>query len=347
MEVAGSDCFVCAGLMGKHLTMTRMTERKIGRWQFATFSVGVSMPPGVQEREDELRSELKLTGRETAKAQAARLISVEVARDLRKRIERGRPDLSVVVDFAAFNIEVSSRPLFYYARYAKSPGVSQRRELCPHCSGAGCEKCRLTGFEQKPSVEDALRKKLAKICGTDRMKFTWIGSEDRDSAVMAPGRPFVVELKSPKRLKVPRRFAMRVRGSTIVVSNGRRLPSKPTRLPTFRFKTRILGSVRSKVDPDRLADLRKVFRQATVGFDRPHDRPTSKVVHSVRARQKGRTLIIDADLDGGLPVKRLVSGELVSPSVSEVLKTEVRCRSFDICGVKETGKFGFAKVSWL
>jgi len=31
--------------------------------------------------------------------------------------------------------------------------------------------------------------------------------------------------------------------------------------------------------------------------------------------------------------------------VSEVLKTEVGCRSFDICGVREIGKFGFAEIT--
>jgi tRNA U54 and U55 pseudouridine synthase Pus10 len=83
----------------------------------------------------------------------------------------------------------------------------------------------------------------------------------------------------------------------------------------------------------------------TVRFERPHERPTSKTVYSARATKHGRTLTIEAVLDGGLPVKRFVSGELVSPSVSEVLKTEVRCRTFDICEVKETGEFGFAKVT--
>ena len=56
--------------------------------------------------------------------------------------------------------------------------------------------------------------------------------------------------------------------------------------------------------------------------------------------------MIDAELDGGLPVKRFVSGELVSPSVSEVLKTEVRCSRFDIREVKETGEFEFAEIAW-
>ena len=44
-------------------------------------------------------------------------------------------------------------------------------------------------------------------------------------------------------------------------------------------------------------------------------------------------------------MKRFVNGDLVSPSVSEVLKTEVGCRTFDILKVKEIGGFSFAEVT--
>lgn len=303
------------------------------------------MPEGVQEREDEFRANLKLKGNETIKTQTARLIAEELASVFRKRIDKGKPDLMVVVDMADGVVAVSSRPLFFYGKYTKPPGISQKRELCRDCSGQGCKRCRMSGFEPGPSVEGQLRAKLAKVSGSDRMKFTWIGSEDRESRVYPPGRPFVVELKSPVRRNVPRRFATRSKVGLISVSRGKILPSKPTNLPTFRFKTEIRARAASEVDAESLAEVGRRFRRTVVRFERPHERPTSKMVYSARAKKLGRTLLIHAELDGGLPVKRFVSGELVSPSVSEVLKTEVRCRTFDICEVKETGEFGFAKVT--
>jgi tRNA pseudouridine synthase 10 len=137
----------------------------------------------------------------------------------------------------------------------------------------------------------------------------------------------------------------RAKGGLVSVSRGRILPSKPTRLPSFRFRTRIKATAGKAVDAERLADVSRRFRRAEVRFDRPHERPTSKMVYMAQAKKRGRTVTIEAVLDGGLPVKRFVSGELVSPSVSEVLKTEVRCRTFDIREVKETGEFGFAKIT--
>ncbi len=343
---AGSvDCFICGGRMDRIGPVIKEVAKRIRRYEFDSLAVGVSMPDGVQDREDELRANLKLKGGETIKTHVARLVAEAVASKLGKKVDKTRPDLTVVVDMESGGVAVSSKPLFLYARYTKPPGVSQKRELCRHCSGQGCKKCKTTGFEQGPSVEGQLRTKLARVSGSDRMKFTWIGSEDRESRVYPPGRPFVVELKSPVKRQVPKRFRVRTKGGLVSVSRGRVLPSKPIGLPAFRFRTEIMATAVKEVETEGLAEVRRRFRRAVVRFERPHERPTQKTVYSVRARKRGRTLMIDAELDGGLPVKRFVSGDLVSPSVSEVLKAEVKCRKFDIREVKETGKFEFGKVT--
>jgi tRNA pseudouridine synthase 10 len=325
--------------------MAEVAVTRARRYQFRTFTVGVTVPEGVQEREDELRSELKLKGKETIKIQAARLVAAQVSDRLRKRVDRQSPDLTLLADFGARDVSVTARPVFYYGRYTKPAGVSQRRSFCEQCRGAGCKKCLNTGFERKPSVEGALRAKLADFSGSQKMTFTWLGSEDRESRVYPPGRPFVAEVKSPRRRSFPRKFGARLRGGLVSVSSGRTLPSKPIRLPAFRFVTRIRATAASKVSAEGLAELKSRFRTAVVRFERPHNRPAVKTVYRASAKAKGRTLVIEAELDGGLPVKRFVSGELVSPSVSEVLKTEVGCRSFDICGVREIGEFGFAEIT--
>jgi tRNA pseudouridine synthase 10 len=325
--------------------MAEMAARRAKPYQFRTFSVGVSVPEGVLEREDELRSELKLKGNETIKTQAAKMVASRVSKMLTKGVDRARPDLTLLVDFGAGDVHVTSRPVYFYGRYTKPAGISQRRLFCEQCKGAGCKECRGTGFDQTPSVEGALRTKLAKFSGSEKVTFTWLGSEDRDSNVYAPGRPFVAEVKGPKKRVLPGRFRTKLRGGMVSVSSGRVLPSKPVRLPAFSFSTRIRATTKSRVEPQGLAELRSRFRRAAVRFERPHNRPTIKTVYRVSATARGNTLFIDAELDGGLPVKRFVSGDLVSPSVSEVLKTEVGCRSFDICGVKEKGEFGFGEIT--
>ncbi len=343
--VPGPECSVCAGVMDRVSEMVDVATRRVRAYHFHTFAIGVSVPDGVQEREDELRSELKLKGNETIKTQAARLVASRLSEELGKRVDRQRPDVTLLADFGAGDVTVASRPAFIYGRYTKPAGVSQRRTDCEECRGSGCKKCRGTGYKREQSVEEALRRKVSAFSGSQKMTFTWLGSEDRESRVCPPGRPFIVEVKNPKKRTLPKRFGARLTRGLVSVTSARMLPSKPVRIPAFRFLTRIRAKAATRVGPEGLADLRSRFRRAAVRFDRPHNRPTVKTVYRVSARAKGRTLFIDAELDGGLPVKRFVSGELVSPSVSEVLKTEVGCRSFDICRVREIGEFEFAEVT--
>ena len=344
-EVKGPQCAICGGLFDKIPTVANVATRKIRRYDFRNFSVGMTLPEGVQEREDELRSAFRLKGSETVKTQAARVFAQLVSAMSGKPIEKLRPDLTVLANLSGESVSVSSKPLHFYGRYSKPPGLSQRRELCPHCSGRGCAKCGRTGYRRTASVESLLRKRLASFSGSDRMVFTWIGSEDSGSRVYPPGRPFVAELKNPVRRVIPGSFVATNRGRQVRVRQGKALPGKPTGIPPFKFRTVIRCISRSKVTIAQLSEVRKHFRRKMVDFDRPHNRPTAKMVYRAEARGRGRSLTVEAVMDGGLPIKRFVSGDLVSPSVSEVLKTEVRCRSFDICEVVERGNFSYGEIT--
>jgi tRNA pseudouridine synthase 10 len=343
--VAFDECFICGGLMDRADSMVERIAAEAGKYEFKTFGIGLSMPEGVQEREDEIRSSLKLKGRETIKTELSKMLAAGVEREFGKRQDKLNPDLIATVGVASGEVAIRSRPLFFYGRYTKPRGIAQRKERCAHCSGRGCEACKMTGFKRSASVELGVGRRLVVETGAEAAKFAWIGSEDKDSKVVAPGRPFVAELKNPRRRKLPKAFLFKAGRRVVNVSHGRLLPSRPAALPRFRFRTLITAKSSGTVDALGLRELAKVFRNAEVVFDRPNERPVSRRVYRVTARARGRIITIDAELDGGLPVKRFVSGELVSPSVSEVLKTEVRCRTFDICGVRETGKFGFGEVS--
>ena len=347
VAVGFDECSICGGLMGHVDEMTRRVAAEAAQYEFGTFGIGLSMPGGVQEREDEVRSSLKLKGRQTIKTELSNLLSAGMERELGKRRDRVDPALMATVDVANVGVSVHTKPLFYLGRYTKPRGLAQRRERCRNCSGRGCGSCAMTGFRRSASVEAAVGKRLLAETGAEAARFTWIGSEDKESKVAAPGRPFVVELKNPRRRRLPRAFRAKVGRRVVNVSDGRTLPSRPLTLPRFRFRTRIVARPSRKVAAADLKAVTMAFRNVDVVFDRPNERPVTRRVHRVVARARGRDIVIDAELDGGLPVKRFVSGELVSPSVSEVLKTQVRCRTFDICGVKETGKFGFGEISRL
>jgi len=299
------------------------------------------MPAEIQEREDELRSELKIRGLETVKSQLSRIISESVCAETRKKVDKLRPDLTVLVNVGTSAVELQARPLFIHGRYGKPRGIPQRRYFCMNCNGRGCHQCKGTGYVLTPSVESVAGSKLCKLMGADRARFSWFGSEDPDSLVLPPGRPFVVELKNPRKRTPPRRLNLITGKGILRLSGLRALADRPAKLPSFVFMTRVFMKAPVKIAKDEVKKLGKI-RGATITFDNGRGRVVHKKVYSIRrTKARGTRIISEIKMDGGLPIKRLVSGEDVSPSISELLKTPLECEGFDILRVWERGEFQF------
>ncbi|MBI3116240.1 MAG: hypothetical protein HYZ12_02765 [Thaumarchaeota archaeon] len=339
--VRPKGCFICEGLTSRTESLSRKVLRSVRDYEFSTFSIGIILPSGVQEREDEVRSELKMRGRETIKSEIAREISRYASKATRKKIDRMRPDLMALVDTGGQSVQLSTRPLFVHGRYTKPRGVAQRREFCEQCHGRGCAVCGNTGYSRRPSVESIVGSKLGRLMRSTKMKFTWIGREDVESRVHRPGRPFVVELKSPEKRVPPRKLWMATGKGRVELSRLKVLPGRPIRLPNFVFMTRVVMRPSVRVESQNLRLLAKQMKMAQVQFQTSKGKLVHKTVHSMRAKVVGDAIIAEIKMDGGLPVKRLVGGESVSPSISELLKTPLVCEKFDILRVWEKGEFEF------
>lgn len=329
------DCFVCGGLSDRVDEASAKVVRGLRRYEFRTFAVGLTLPQGVQEREDTMRSELRIRGGETVKAELGRRLAKAAAKKMRpgrKRIDRLRPDVTAFVDLGTGAVEVTSKPLFLYGRYTKPRGIAQRRLFCEHCNGRGCDKCGDTGYSPSPSVEGLVSKRLGEALGSKRFRFTWFGSEDSESAVFSPGRPMIIESKSPRKRQAPRAIRVRTGKGELLVS-GIRVVRKKLEHPRFTFMTRLVMSADRKVSTDDLRRLQRDMRNKTVKFSNSKGRMVDKKVYSVKARARGTRITADVKLDGGLPVKRLVSGDAVSPSFSESMMMPLHCERFDIMGV--------------
>ena len=337
LRLAGDDddCFICEGMSGDLGGVTRKILSRLEKFEFRTFSVGLMLPHGVQEREDTLRSELKIRGGETVKSEVAGRLGKAVVKGMRggrKRVDRLNPDATVLVNIGDGSVVVTSKPLYLYGRYTKPRGVAQRRLFCEECNGRGCERCRGSGYSTSPSVEGQLSKKLGALLGSKKFKFTWFGSEDADSVVFPPGRPLVIESKNPRKRRAPKTLRLRTGKGGMAVS-GIRVVTKGFEHPTFTFMTRAVIRAERRVAGEDVSRLQKEMRNALVQYRNNKGRLVDKKIYFVRATARGKKITADIKLDGGLPVKRLVSGEAVSPSFSESMRMPLRCERFDIMRV--------------
>ena len=331
-QAQGEGCYICGGLSeGLEEASARVVPR-LSKFEFHTFSIGLVLPQGVQEREDNLRSEFRIRGGQTVKSDFSNRLSSMIAGRTRKRLDKVQPGVTILVNLGTNTVETASRPAFIRARYTKPRGVAQRRSFCEKCGGRGCEVCGGTGYSTLPSVEGLVSKKLGTLLGATKFKFTWYGSEDAESAVYPPGRPFVVEAKNPLRRSVPSQLRLRTGKGGMLVS-GMRVSSARINSPAFTFRTRVSMLAERPIVAAELRKLQKEMRNALIQYRNNKGRLVYKRVYSVRVSARGKKVTAEVRLDGGLPVKRLVSGESVSPSFSESLRAQLRCERFDIMGV--------------
>jgi tRNA pseudouridine synthase 10 len=340
--VKDNSCFICRGLTSRIATVGEKVIRGAKRYQFKTFSIGMILSSGVQEREDQLRSDLRIRGRTTVKSELTGEIADLVGRRMHKKVDRLHPELTVLVNLDSDTVEMAAKSFFIHGRYTKPRGVSQRRMLCDRCEGTGCNECD-AGYAKIPSVETAIGDRFLKLLRSPKIKFTWLGSEDPDSVVFPPGRPFVLEVKSPMRHEIPVRMVLRTGRGTVKVTGLRRLHGKPSSIPAFTFKTRAF--LESEVPVKPTASELRSMRNSIVQYRNNKGKTVHKKVYQLRIiTARGRRLTVEIKLDGGLPVKRLINGDSVSPSLAEVLKTPLNCQRFDILRVWESGGFEFGKV---
>ena len=321
-----AECFVCRGLMDGLEDLAGAALERISGYDYETFAVGATLKPSVLDRDDYIRSRTGAAGAASIKVALTGEVGRMISRRTKKRVDRADPDLTILLDTRFGSCEVRSRPAVVYMRYTKTRrGVPQKRTPCGSCAGSGCDGCGFSG--SGPSVEGMLAGYLLERLGGTDVRFTWVGGEDRDSLVLGRGRPVYARVRNPARSAAALPESASLDG--VEASGMRTAAGVPDRLPPFRSLARIV--VRFGGEPD----LRRVKTLAgRVMVVTGPGRPSAKVVGPVRYRRvSGDSFRMDAEVEGGTPIKRLVSGEGVEPSVSSVLGAECACARFDFLDV--------------
>ncbi|MDY6780335.1 MAG: tRNA pseudouridine(54/55) synthase Pus10, partial [Halobacteria archaeon] len=208
------DCWVCDGFFDEE-SLERWAERVVESLEgygFETYQVGTRVPPLVEENENLLDD---LVGDEHAQG-----FSTDFNREVGKRVgellkeERSnapevgfdRPDVVAVVDLTEEAVDLQVNPLHVYGRYRKlERDVPQTEWPCRDCDGTGekggeeCDHCGGTGYMYEESVEELIRPAVLDAFGGDGMVFHGAGREDVDALMLGDGRPFVAEVKEPRK----------------------------------------------------------------------------------------------------------------------------------------------------
>jgi len=325
-------CYVCKNLFDNLNYFLKLMLDKSADYSFKTFNIGVMIKPSIVDRDDFIRSQYKLKGIDSIKTDITKEIGKLYSKKTKKIIDHLDPNVTFTINFKEELCELRSKSITLSGRYVKSErGFSQKQKSCDNCSGKGCRVCNFHGISEYDSVEGVISKLLFQKFGGTTAKFTWIGGEDKSSLVLGTGRPFFVKIQNPHKRNVK---LSNVSIDSIKINHLKSVHESPKKPLKFNSVISVKISTESQIDSKILKKLKDLTITPVIVYEKSGKRSEKKIfdVKSKKNSKNRFTLIIKAE--GGLPIKRFVIGDDITPGISTILDTSCECREFDFLEIE-------------
>ena len=356
-------CWVCEGECTRFDIWSDRVIEAIDGIEFDTYQIGCRVPPLLEENEGLLRevAGLAVDAGEPLKGELNREVGKRVGAATGASADLERPDIVALLHLERGTVEVSINPAFVYGRYRKlERDIPQTEWPCTDCGGSGkqlgetgeepCTGCDGTGYRYDQSVEGFTVPHVVEVMDGREGLFHGAGREDVDARMLGTGRPFVVEVKDPRR----RRPDVETLETTINEAGEGIVEVDGLVLVTYEMVERVKELPASKTyrmtvefgDPVTEASLGTAIERlngATIEQRTPrrvrHRRSdlmrTRQVYACVGERVNETTAEIEVHGEGGLYVKELISGDDggTKPSLAGELGIEAHVRTLDVMSV--------------
>ena len=343
-ESAENSCWVCGGLFGRLYSWVDRCLERLSDYEFSTFLVGTKLSGRLAENEEILWAESKTTTAEPLKSELNRELGKRIEFLTCKKVEFSKPDILVIVDLGRNKVELHVNQLFLYGRYKKFVrGIPQTKWPCRECRGKGCPKCDLTGKTYPESVQELIGIFVLEASLGQDVIFHGAGREDIDALMLGNGRPFVLEVKSPRKRQIDLEkleHAINTSQHKVAVTNlafvDRETVAKVKNTRSdkvYRLKVIYEHPIQTEKLRKALLQLEGEVEQITPQrvVHRRAELKRHKKVYS--AELKGEDIIIRCE--GGLYVKELISGDeqRTIPSLSALLGVNAKVEELDVLEV--------------
>ena len=344
-------CWLCGGLTRRIPGLAELVIRHLEPWEFDSFAIGSRIDSETAAREESLWCELAVRAPEPIKAELNREVGKAVSERLGKEPDLVHPDIVAVLDPLFDHVDLQVNPLYLRGRYRKLVrGVPQTRWPCRRCMGKGCGRCGGTGKMYPTSVEEVIASEVMRESGGHGHALHGMGREDVDARMLGRGRPFILEVKEPRRRHIDLAVAVsRINASGIVevdalgpATAGDVVPLKEDRAAkTYR----ILMRTSPPVDDAKLKSVLPALLGEPIA-----QRTPERVVHR-RADTIRHRRILSADVRGvegdraelqvtaeaGTYVKEWVHGDggRTRPSLAERLGSGCEVLELDVLDVHD------------
>mgnify|MGYP000200337065 CR=1 FL=1 len=348
------ECFLCGNRFDKLSSLIEKAMDALRDYEYDTFLVGVRIPTEIEEREDELRARFEIEHGEGMRNEFSRVLGKTLLEAAGKRVDYKKPQIVIIFNPFTEKIELQVNSLFIMGRYRKLVrGIPQSKWLCRRCHGRGCPSCNWTGKMYPESVEELIAEPILEMTLGEESSFHGAGREDIDARMLGSGRPFVIEIKRPKKRKLDL-FELehiineRAQGK-IEVLNLRyadredvvKIKDMESAQKTYRVTVefdRELGDNELEKLEDALTDITILQRTPTRVLHRRADLTREKHIYETKIKRiSPKKVELTIKCQGGLYVKELITGDngRTKPSVSEIIGAKAQPLELDVLDVLE------------
>ncbi len=338
------ECWLCQGLMAETEKFADMVIEALKDYEFNTFLVGCKVDEEILDRENKIATPYA----ESIKREINREVGKMVAKKVDKPAEFVHPDIVAIVNTIYDFVELDVRPVYIYGRYRKLVrGIPQTKWYCRKCRGRGCEYCNYRGKMYEESVEELIAAKALEVFEAKDEDFHGAGREDIDVLMLGNGRPFILELKEPRKRNINLNELQELinqyaKGKVEVL--GLRYASrdeiekiKAAKYPkTYRVKIKFEqnGKINEAVNALRGSIIKQ--RTPKRVAHRRADKVRHRKIIDMRIEEMGMneaTLIITAE--SGTYIKELITGDegRTTPSLSELAGVDIKVEELDVINI--------------
>ena len=348
----GRECYLCNDQFESLNELVDLSLKELKDYEYATFLVGVKLPTEIEEREDEFKAEFEVKHGENMRNHFSREIGKRIFETTQKPVDHKKPNVVILVNPFTRKVKLKANPLYIAGRYRKlTRGVPQSRWICMECGGKGCPQCNGTGKMYPESVEEIIAEPTLQETAGEEASFHAAGREDIDARMLGRGRPFVIEIKKPKKRFVDLHDladSINTQGKGKVKVLNLRFGDKNTvrRLKKTEAAEKVYKAIVEfdrSVSDEELETLEKTLNSTVVRQQTPMrvlhrraDRIREKYIYKAKVKRlTPNRMEMRVRCQGGLYIKELITGDggRTNPNVTDIVSAKAEPLELDVLNV--------------
>ena len=324
-------CYLCKNIFENLDYFLKMMDDASSNYSYNSFSVGTMVKPSIIDRDDFIRSKFKLKGIDGIKTDITKELGKSFSKKSKKIIDNLNPEVTFTVNLKDEYCQLRSKSITLSGRYVKTlRGITQKQKSCDNCLGKGCRVCNFHGISEFESIEGLISKFLFEKLGGGAAKFTWIGGEDKSSLVLGNGRPFFVKIQNPLKRNLRKTSVV---FDSLKIINLKIVNESPKTPVKFISSIGIKIHSESTFNSDSLKKLKNLTKTPVVVYENSGKRSEKKIFSVKYKKNSENVFSLFIQADGGLPIKRFVTGDNVSPGISQIVGISCKCQEFDFLDI--------------